>query len=139
MSAAQSLEATEPLLGDPQREAADLQRGIVFQIWSGLRAWMDLTDQQQLWLEGAEDYDVVDVEDATAVQLKATAANITLRSDSVIDALNSYWLIRSQNNKNITFRFITTSAVGTERSDPLGAGNPGARSGKSVLMVEILK
>jgi hypothetical protein len=48
-------------------------------------------------LEGAEDFDVALLDAATTVQVKDTAANVTLRPSDVKDAIENYWTIRKNN------------------------------------------
>jgi hypothetical protein len=104
------------LIGDPARQAPDLHKGLIYQIWRSVEAWINLADDELLFLEGAEDYDVVSSTSGTAVQVKATVGNITLRSEAVISALNSFWLIKNNHqDKQIWLRFITTSSITTEQ------------------------
>jgi len=118
----------EPLIGDPARQATDLHRGIVFQIWRSVEAWISLADDELLYLEGAEDYDVVAEESGTVVQTKAVAANITLRSKAVVEAMMNFWLVRSNHpKKRIRYRFITTSAIGAENGNPFDDGKAGLK------------
>ena len=83
------------LHGDPKRQAVDSLRGYVYQIWHSVHAWLELADEEILFLEGVEDFDIVDPGKATAVQVKCTTANITLRSPAVIDAITHYWQLRN--------------------------------------------
>src|SRR5260221_1763356 len=110
-----------PLIGDAARQAPDLHKGLVYQIWRSVEAWINLADDELLFLEGAEDYDVVSHTSGTAVQVKATVGNVSLRSEPVISALNSFWLIKNNHpDKQIWLRFITTSPVTTEQGNPFG-------------------
>ena len=118
----------EPLIGDPARQAPDLHRGIVFQIWRSVEAWINLSEDELLYLEGAEDFDVVTQGSAAVVQTKATSANITLRTGAVLDAMLNYWLVRHNHpSKRIRFRFITTSAIGAEQGNPFGDHKSGLK------------
>lgn len=71
------------------REAVDAMRGYSYQILRSVLAWIGLADDQMLFLEGAEDLDIVDDETVTTVQIKDTAGsgNITLRTPSVLAAI----------------------------------------------------
>ena len=121
-----------PLIGDPARQAPDLHKGLVYQIWRSVEAWINLADDELLFLEGAEDFDVVSNASGTTVQIKATGGNITLRSESVIEALNSFWLVKSNHpEKKIWFRFITTSPITTEQGSPFGIDAKGLEVWKS--------
>src|SRR5258708_20925819 len=99
------------LIGDPARQASDLHKGLVYQIWRSVEAWISMEDDELLFLEGAEDFDVVSQQSGTAVQVKATASHITLRSEAVISALNNFWLIRyNHQDKQIWLRLVTTAS-----------------------------
>ena len=135
-----------PLIGDPARQAPDLHKGLVYQIWRCVEAWLNLGDDELLFLEGAEDYDVMSSTSGTAVQVKATIGNITLRSEAVISALTSFWLIKNNNqDKQIWLRFITTSPITTEQGNPFGDGKRGLEvwrqcaKTKDVLLAEQLR
>lgn len=94
------------LYGDPRRQAVDSLRGYVYQIWHSVHAWLELADEEILFLEGAEDFDIVDLGKATTVQVKRTTANITLRSSAAIDAITHYWQLRNAYpHKAIFFRY----------------------------------
>jgi len=98
----------------------------VYQIWRSVEAWINLTDDELLFLEGAEDYDVVSNTSGTAVQVKATVGKVSLRSEAVISALNSFWLIKNNHqDKQIWLRFITTSPITTEQGNPFGGDAKG--------------
>jgi len=114
------------LIGDPKRQAVDALAGYVYQIWHSVHAWLELTDEQFLALEGAEDFDILDPEKAIAVQVKHTSANITLRSQAVIDSINHYWKLRNAYpDKRVLFRFLTRSQIGIEKGQPFGSGIAG--------------
>ncbi len=114
------------LHGDPKRQASNALRGYLYQIWNSVHAWLELADEEVLFLEGAEDFDIVDQEKAIAVQVKDTARNITLRSPAVIDAINHYWQLQdTHKDKRICFRFLTRSGIGIEKGKPFGPGITG--------------
>ena len=102
--------------------------GYSYQILRSVLAWIDLPNKQLLYLEGAEDLDQIAGNTAITTQIKDTgrSGNITLRSAGTLQAINNYWSHRKRNpNRQIRFRYLTTSAVGSERGDPLGRGVPG--------------
>ena len=78
------------LVGDPERRANDTVHGFIYQFWHTVHAWLDLSADEMLFVEGAEDFDVVAKESATATQVKATSANITLRSSDVVEAIKNF-------------------------------------------------
>lgn len=119
---------SDPLLGDAARQAPDLHRGIIFQIWRSVEAWINLAENELLYLEGAEDFDIVSKDSGVLVQIKATAANITLRSEAVLQAILNFWLVRCNHpEKRLRFRFITTAAIGAEAGNPFGDGRQGLK------------
>jgi tetratricopeptide (TPR) repeat protein len=106
-------------MGDPARQADALNRGITFQIWRSIEAWINLSDGQALYLEGAEDFEIVGQGSAIGVQTKATAAPITLRSDSVVSLLVNFWRVRADNAaQRVFFRLVTTSSPTIEGQGP---------------------
>ena len=114
------------LKADRKRQAHNSLRGYLYQIWHSVNAWLDLAENEVLYLEGAEDFDKVSDNDATVTQVKATQAPITLRSQDVNDAINHYWELRMSNrDRSVKFRFLTRSKVGVEQENPFGRDNPG--------------
>lgn len=106
---------------DPRRRAADTIRGFVFQLWHSVHAWLELREGDQLFLEGAEDLDVVRGSDAFLTQTKATKAGISLRSVPVLEAIRNFWFACEQNpNIQIRYRFVSTSPVAKEIGAPFG-------------------
>ena len=71
----------QPLIADPKHQANDSLRGYRYQILHSVHAWLSLADDEILYLEGAEDFDIVSPETTTVVQVKDAQRNITLDSD----------------------------------------------------------
>ena len=116
----------QPLNANPDRQANDSLRGYRYQILHSVNAWLDLSDNEVLYLEGAEDFDIASDDVDTTVQVKVSKHNITLRSQEVTDAINNYWKLRADNpNRRVKFRFLTRSKIGTEQGNPFGTGKPG--------------
>lgn len=114
------------IVGDPTRQATDTIRGFVHQLWHSVHAWLDLGDDELLFLEGAEDFDVVQGNEGIVTQVKATAANITLRSADVIESIENFWDILQRNSgRDVRYRLITTASVGFEKGKPFSAGIAG--------------
>ena len=110
-----------PLPADPQRQAVDSWRGYRYQLLHTIHAWLDLPDDAVIYLEGAEDFDVVQAAGATAVQVKHTAESVSLRSRSILAAIGHYWALRQgARTGRILFRFLTRSAIAVERGGPFG-------------------
>ena len=78
-----------PLANDPTREAVDSMRGYSYQVLCSVLAWVDLSEGELLFLEGAEDFDHIAGDTATATQVRDTrgSGNITLRSKDTLQAL----------------------------------------------------
>ena len=133
------------LTADPKRQANDSLRGYVYQIWHSVNAWLDLADDEILYLEGAEDFDKVSGDTATVAQVKDTQHNITLRSQEVNDAINHYWELKANHpDLNVKFRFLTRSRIGVEQGNPFGKGQMGLQvwsrcSGDEASIKEISK
>ena len=85
------------LKAESKRQAHDPLRGYLYQIWHSVNAWLELTEDEILYLEGAEDFDKVSDGSATATQVKDTQHKITLRSQEVNNAINHYWELRNNN------------------------------------------
>ena len=91
-----------------------------------VNAWLDLADNDILYLEVAEDFDIESDGTFTATQVKHTQDNITLRSQQAIDGINNYWELRTNNpDRRVKFRLLTKSKIGKEQSNPLGTDKPG--------------
>ena len=118
----------QPLQADPKRQAHNQLRGYLYQIWHSVDAWLDLVEDEVLYLEGAEDFDRISDDTATATQVKHTQHNITLRSQEVNDAINHYWELRTNNpGRKVKFRFLTRSQIGEEQGAPFGRNQQGLR------------
>ena len=118
----------QPLKADPKRQAYDQLRGYYYQILHSVNAWLDLAEDQDLYLECAEDFDTISDDVATAVQVKDAKHNITLRSREVTDAISHYWELLNNNphsDRRVKFRLLTRSKIGAERGNPFGEGKPG--------------
>ena len=113
---------------DPKRQATSSFRGYRYQAFQSIIAWLRLGPDEVLVLEGAEDFDIhePDKKIVTTGQVKDLAASLTLRSESVIEAINNYWTSRQRNPEHqIIFRFMTTATAGQEQGKPFGKGVKG--------------
>lgn len=113
----------DPLTSDPARAAADSIRGYWSQIWRSVLAWLDIGDDELLFLEGAEDFDKVGPTDAEVTQAKDVEGNVTLRSADVLEAI-AHSLEHRQRNRGraVRFRFLSTGGAGVEHGAPFGKG-----------------
>jgi hypothetical protein len=109
-----------PLAADTRRQAIDSLRGYDYQIWRSIEAWMQLGAGQLLYLEGAEDFDVVDENGETSMsQIKNSGKNISLGSGDVRKAIENFWAhVESNPSRPIRMRFVTRGDVGSEKGDP---------------------
>ena len=109
------------LLSDPSRQAGPMFTGCDYQVWQSLLAWINLNPQELLYLEGAEDIDAYGPNGVTVTQVKHSARNITLRSPDIIDAINNFWSLKSQNpDQRIQFCFLTIAEPTKEKGSPFG-------------------
>ena len=116
----------KPLKANSQRQAHASLKGYLYQIWHSVHAWLDLADDDILYLEGAEDFDILSEDTTTATQVKHTRRKITLRSPEVIDAINHYWELQTNNlDRRVKFRFLTRSKIGIEQGNPFGKDKQG--------------
>ena len=118
----------QPLEHDKNREASPSIRGYVYQAYQSVLAWMRLGEEEVLFLEAAEDFDVYEPDSAVVTQVKdiAKSGSITLRSPDVIEAINNYWHHKQLNpRKTIHFRFLTTASAGQEKGMSFGEAEKG--------------
>ena len=115
---------TEGLVGDKRRQATNSIRGYVYQAYQSVLAWMRLGEDEVLFLEGAEDFDVHSADGVTATQVKDTAGSgtLTLRSGDAVAAINNLWCHQQNNpDKTVSLRFLTTVLPGRERGGNFGS------------------
>lgn len=116
------------LVGDPARQANDSLRGYIYQVLRSIVVWLELAENEELYLEGAEDLDRINNAEALTEQVKDTAGSgsITLRTASVVDAITHFWEHATRNPAvKLRFRYLTTSNVGIEKGAPFGVEQGG--------------
>ncbi len=102
--------------GDQAREAVASLRGYVYQIYQTALAWTELKSDEFLFLEVAEDFVLAASQALEAVQVKDTAAHVTINSDDIIASIDSFVEIQERNpNQKVTLRHLTTSTIGKEQ------------------------
>jgi hypothetical protein len=116
------------LEADPGRQAADIIRGYVYQVWWSVHAWLLLGDHQVLVLEGAEDFDLLSRDQATTTQVKNLTANLTLRSKPAVEAIGNFWDLKQRTRTPLRFCFLTSSRAGIEQGQHFGPGVSGMRA-----------
>lgn len=110
-----------PLVGQPERQAIDSLLGYDYQIWRTVELWMQLGPGEVLYIECAEDFDVVTAGSATTNQVKNSPDNITLGSEEVRDAIVNHWTAVQKNpGRSVKMRFLTRGDIGSEKSKPFG-------------------
>ena len=113
----------EPALGPPNadsaRQAIHAIRGYEYQILAAALAWVDLEENDVIYLEVAEDYAHVVNGDIEAVQVRARRSSgaVTLNTSGVRDAIESFVNLVAQNpTREMHLRFLTTAPIGLEKS-----------------------
>lgn len=111
-----------PLSGDAARQAMDSLAGYDYQILRTTEAWLQLGVDEKIYIECAEDYDVIRPQSAVATQLKNSPTNITLNSEDVRDAVRNFWELveRNAGRERICMRFLTRGSIGREQKSALG-------------------
>jgi hypothetical protein len=116
-------QSAEGLHGDPRRQAVASLRGYAYQIWHSVYRWITLGPDEVLYLEGAEDLDILGPAHAETIQVKDTrqSGSITLRSPDVLEAIGHFWALQEHHpDVTISFRFLTTAVRGYEQGAPFG-------------------
>lgn len=105
------------LAGDPARQAVASIRGIVYQIWWSIDAWLRLNSSDEvIFLEGAEDLDRIASSGAIAGQVKHEAENLSLNNQRSHEALENFWALSLREpNRRVDFHYITTASAALER------------------------
>lgn len=111
------------LVGEPARQAIDSILGYDYQIVRTVEAWLQLGADEKIYIECAEDYDVIGPRGAVATQVKNSPSTITLNSGDVRDTVRNYWTLRERNvgRKHISLRFLTRGRIGKEQNSQLGS------------------
>jgi hypothetical protein len=117
-----------PLTYKTARSATAALAGYRAQVWRSVLAWINLQDDELLFLEYAEDIDILRELSAVTCQVKHVRKPISLRSPDVVDAISNAWFTRTRNtDRIITYRFLTTSRIARETGDPFEAKTPGLK------------
>ena len=116
----------DSLSGDTSRQATDSIRGYVYQIWQSLLTWIDLKEDQILYLEGAEDFDVTEERQSTATQVRDKAGELSLGRAEAHKALEDFLDIQEKNSdRKVLYRYLTAAQAGAERGSPFGKDRKG--------------
>lgn len=103
--------------GNENREAVASLGGYVYQVYQAALAWLELEENEFLFLEVAEDFVKAARNALDAVQVKATSAIVTINSDDIVSSIDSFIELRIKNPQlDIRLRHLTTSQIGKEKS-----------------------
>lgn len=117
-----------PLAGNPARSASDALGGYDYQLWQSVLAWLELAESDLLYLEGAEDIDLVTRDGATTTQVKRTAEKISLNTQRAVEAIENFLIAFEANqHRRVKYRYLTTSVPAIEHGEPFGPGVAGIR------------
>jgi hypothetical protein len=106
----------EPPQGDPAAQAVASLRGYAYQLYASGLAWLSLADDEELFLEVAQDYATAAREALNAVQAKDTAATVTINSENARQALDGFVDLTERNpGRPVTLRYLSTAAIGREQ------------------------
>ncbi len=113
------VKATEVAVG--ARSASKTLRGFEYQLYRSVLEWLQLAEEDQLYLEAGEDILRIRRGEVRHDQVKDRKAVVSLGRADVLQSLGHFWSYRG-NGVRATFRFITTGGVGVERGGPFGKG-----------------
>lgn len=122
VNSATSIDSLKPLSADASRQAVPSIRGTVYQAWQSIDAWLCLKDDTTvIYLEGAEDFDVVREGMAVAVQVRNTTQSISLNTQKVLKALEAFWNIHCREpDRRVELHYLTTSSAARESDGDFG-------------------
>lgn len=104
--------------GNPKRSAISSIGGYIYQFWVTLWSWIKLGEDDKLYIECGEDFEIVENSGVKSVQVKNKQSNVTLNSKDVIDSINNFWeLVLMNPNETIEFKYLTTANIGIEKKN----------------------
>ena len=115
-------EVPQELPADASRQAVASIRGIVYQLWWSIDAWLRLkTPDEVIYLEGAEDFDKASALEAVAQQVKSEVDGISLNNQRALKALENFWTLRCREvARTVEFHYISTAPSVVERDAAFG-------------------
>jgi hypothetical protein len=110
------------LQGQARRQAVPSITGTVYQAWCSIDSWLQLAEADQvIFLEGAEDFDIVTTQGAVAVQVRHTDASVSLGTSKAKEAVNQFWaLAQREARRRVDYHYLTTSPTSRERDADFG-------------------
>ncbi|MCS3649819.1 tetratricopeptide (TPR) repeat protein [Salinibacter ruber] len=104
--------------GQEERQATGTHGGIVYQAWQAVYAWLRLSRGEVLFLEHAEDFDVASEDSVEGTQVKRKEGELSLGREAARDAITNYWQLRTDEDRTVKYRHLTTEGRGFEQGDP---------------------
>ena len=107
-----------PPIADQGGQAVNALRGYAYQIWVTALAWVRLLPSQRIYLEVAQDFDLIANRSLRATQIKqsVTSSKVTLNRPEVRNAIISFIDLQESNpDYDVSLRFFTTMPIGRER------------------------
>ncbi len=111
------------LVVDKKRQAVASLKGYAYQIWQTVNMWINLKNDEVLFLESAEDIDVMGPMKTETIQVKhiLSKKTVTLRSKEILEAISNFWKHQEDNPESrIELHFLTTADRGKEKNSPFG-------------------
>jgi len=106
-----------PLPLNPARVAVETLAAYDYQIWTSIEFWLRLRDDEVIFLEGAEDLDVVEADGVSTVQVKRTAGTISLNVAAAHDAIKNFWAtLERAPERVVRYVYLTTSTIAMEQN-----------------------
>lgn len=119
-------DALSPIVHDRNREASASTAGTLYHVWRAIQEWIALDDDEEFFLEGAEDIDLLHRNVATLIQLRHTVGALSLNSQKVLEAIGHYWDHSRRNpSRHVRYRYSTIAGIAREQGRPLGSDRPG--------------
>ncbi|RQO61316.1 hypothetical protein DBR47_07465 [Paucibacter sp. KBW04] len=117
--------AAEPpreLPADARRQAVAPIRGVIYQLWWSIDAWLRLsTPDEVIYLEGAEDFDKASALEVVAQQVKSEVDGISLNNLRALRALENFWTLRTREaTRTVAFHYISTAHAVVEQDAAFG-------------------
>lgn len=123
-----------PLQGIAIRQAESLHKGIAYQHWHTVHAWINIRPEEEIYIERAEDFDRISPSAATGNQIKLRSSRISLNSKEVASALaHAFDLFERHPGRPFSYRLTTNAAPREEVGSPFGAGKMGLEVWKTAL------
>ncbi|WAT87809.1 hypothetical protein [Delftia acidovorans] len=115
-------EVPQELPADASRQAVASIRGVVYQLWWSIDAWLRLkTPDEVIYLEGSEDLDRASAWEAVAQQVKSEVDGISLNNQRALKALENFWTLRCRETvRTVEFHYISTAPSVVERDAVFG-------------------